>query len=1247
MRIALLNFVLFTSLLSTQAQSLVTAEIFHGNDAQGTQSVTSDANNNIICATGFWDDLDGDPGPGTANLNAFGSQDVAITKLDPAGNLIWTKQIGGTGFETPQVIEADASGNIYVFGYFNGTIDMNPGPGTTNLVSAGSDDLYCGKYDVNGSLLWAVRTGGTGTEQNYGFDLDASGDPVIYGYFQNTVDFDPGPATANLTAGFAGSDFILKLNADGTYNNALLMASAYGNKMTIDASDNIYLTGLFWETVDFDPGPAVHNLVASGFSADAFVLKLNSANVYQWAIKISGASSEQGVGIAYDENSDAVYVSGFFEGTIDINPGPAVQNLVSLGYVDAFIGKFNGSDGALIWGKLVGGVDYQNLTSIAVSSTGSIWATGSFANTVDFDPGPAVHNLTSNGFQDIIKLNWDADGNYIDAQKIGGTNSDYGAWIDIDDEGAILISGIFEGLVDFDPGDVTFNLNSAFTGWDGYIAKYCTVYTINNYVSICEGDSYFAGGANQTEPGDYYDYYTPVEGCDSIIITHLSINNPVVNLGANYAICSGTTTTLNAGNPGATYLWSTGATTQTITVGTAGTYSVTITDPAGCVASDAITISVNPSPTVNLGADISACADETVVLNAGNPGANYLWNTGATTQTINANTTGTYSVTVTNGFGCFASDVINVNIHALPTVELGTPIDFCTGENVTLDAGNPGATYLWSTGATTQTITTSTAGTYFVTVTNAFGCDKTDNITLTEHAAPVVDLGADIIACADELIILDAENVGANYAWNTGAATQTLTVTESGNYGVVVTNAFGCSDNDLVNIIIHDLPVLDLGTTLQFCENTDITLDAENIGSTYLWNTGATTQTITTAIPGTFSVTVTNANGCIAFDEVDVSVLTAPVIDLGIDTGFCDGSTFTINATTPDVSYLWNTGATTSTIDVNTPGLFSVIITNGFGCSDTDAINLIEYAGPVVDLGDDDSYCSGEAILLDATNPDCTYLWNTGATTPTLYITESGTFSVTVTNAQGCSAFDEINIIVNPLPVADLGPDITSCADVPVLLDATTPFCSYVWSTGETTATILVTEPGLYTVAITNSFGCFIIDSIHIFNYAPTAVELTLPFETICNNIAPFTLTGGTPDGGSYSGDGVTDNIFNANEAGAGTHVITYSYTDINGCTTTAEQTITVTICQEVETDTEGSITLYPNPAMNQFIIENTTHQQLENIAIYNANGDLVFSEINIAVGSPVTSVDIQDLPSGYYQVKLNRTIALPLIISK
>ncbi len=1247
MRSALLSFVLIISISTTQAQSLVTAEVFHGNDAQSTTCVTTDSDNNIICSSGFWDDLDADPGPATLNFNAVSSQDVALTKLDPSGNLIWSKQLGGTGFETPMVVRADASNNIYIFGYFNGTLDMNPGPGVTNLVSAGSDDIYCGKYDPNGNLLWAVRTGGTGTEQSYGFDLDASGNAVVHGYFQNTVDFDPGPGTANLTAAFAGSTFLLKLNSDGTYASVLLMASFYTNKIDIDASNNIYFTGLFWETVDFDPGPATHNLSAAGFSADAFVLKLNSSNIYQWADKISGNSSEQGTSIIYDPTSSSVIVGGFFEGTIDINPGPVVQNLVTAGYVDAFIAKFNGSDGTLIWGESIGGLDFESIYGIAVSATGSIWLTGTFVATTDFNPGIEVYNLTTAGTNDIFKLNLANDGTFIGVEKIGGTSTDSGSWIHIDNEGAILICGVFEGLVDFDPGAVTFNLNSLFTGYDGFIAKYCTVYTINNYVSICEGGSYFAAGANQTEPGDYFDYFTPVEGCDSIIITHLSINNPVVNLGPNTAICSGSVLTLNAGNPGATYIWSTGATTQTINVTAAGTYSVTIIDPAGCTATDAITITVNPSPNVNLGADINACADETIILNAGNPGATYLWSTGATTQTINANISGTYSVTVTNGFGCIDVDLINVVIHALPTVNIGNIINYCAGETITLDAGNIGSTYLWNTGATTQTISTSIAGTYSVVVTNAFGCDASDNATLIENAAPIVNLGTDIIACADEIITLNAANVGATYLWNTGATTQTITVTESGNYNVIVTNAFGCDDNDLITVTINPLPIVNLGTTIDFCENTSIILDAENTGSTYLWNNGATTQTITTVMPATYSVTVTNAFGCDAYDEVIVNALPAPEINLGIDTGFCTGSSFIIDATTPDVSYLWNTGATSSTLVVDEPGNYAVTLTNVFGCTAVDSIQIESYIAPIVALGDDNAFCTGEEVLLDATNVDCTYLWNTGATTPTLYVTESGSYNVTATNAFGCTAYDDINITINPLPVADLGPDTTICDGNTIVLDATTPFCSYLWNTGATTAAITVEETGLYSVAITNSFGCFIIDSIQVNTTPSPEVALVLPFTEICSDADPITLTGGSPASGFYSGSGIVDGIFDPAFVGVGSHSISYTFIDVNGCTGTAIQEITVTICQGITNNNITNIKIYPNPSIDNITIENNSNLVIQNIQIINLLGEVVITLHENILPKSSTNLYLKNLPSGTYFVKLASNNFLPFVISK
>lgn len=1247
MRATLLAIVLVITLSAIQAQSLVTAEIFHGNDSQITPTVTTDSEQNIICATGFWANLDADPGPGTLLFTAFGSQDVAITKLDPSGNLIWSRQLGGTGFETPQVIKTDAADNIFVFGYFNGTIDMNPGPGVYNLVSAGGDDVYCGKYDPNGNLLWAVRTGGTGTEQAYGFDLDNAGNAVVTGYFQSTVDFDPGLGTSNLTAGPSGSDFLLKLNSDGSFSSVLLMGSFYTNCITIDNDNNIYFTGLFWGTVDFNPGVGTYNISAEGFGADAFILKLNNANVFQWAGKISGNNSEQGTTIVYDEISSSVIVGGFFEGTIDIDPSATVQNIVSLGYIDAFIAKYNSIDGALIWGKSVGGIDYQAIGSLTVNSSGNIWATGTFNSTVDFDPGADTHSLTSAGGTDIFKLNWDTNGNFIEAGRIGNTFSDYGQCITIDNQGAVIISGIFEGIVDFDPGDITFNLNSEFTGWDGYIAKYCTVYTINNNVSICEGGSYFVGGANQTEPGDYYDYYTPIEGCDSIIITHLSINNPTVNLGADVAICNGTMLTLNAGNPGSTYLWNTGATTQTINVSTAGTYSVTITTPEGCTASDAITITVNPSPNVNLGADISACADEAVVLNAGNPGATYLWSTGANTQTINALTTGTYSVVVTNAFGCTDADIINVTIHALPIVNIGNTINYCTGENVTLDAGNVGSTYLWSTGATTQTITTATPGTYTVTVTNAFGCDAADNATLVEHALPIINLGEDITTCADDIITLNALNPGASYLWNTGATTPIINVTESGNYSVTVTNGFGCSNSDLINITINPLPEINLGTTINFCENTSVILDAENAGSTYLWNTGATTQIITTAIPATYSVTVTNVFGCLSYDEVVLNELPAPEINLGTDTGFCAGSSFTLDATSPDVTYLWNTGETTATLIVEEAGSYVVAVTNIFGCTNADSIIISTYATPVVNLGEDEAYCSGDEVYLDATNPDANYLWNTGDTTSTIYVTESGYYSVNVTNGFGCATFDDINITIHPLPIADLGPDTTICEYADLLLDATTPFCSYLWNTGATTPTIIVNEEGLYTVSITNSFGCYIIDSIIVNILSAPIVTLTLPFIEICSNIDPVTLTGGSPAGGAYSGDGVADNIFNPLTAGIGTHEIAYNYTDANGCSATAIETITVTVCQGVELNNYSSILIYPNPAIENLTIKNNSLQTLQNIIITNLLGEIVLRKDVVILSEQTINVNINVLPGGSYIIRIGDNFVTPLIISK
>jgi len=1244
----LFAFLLLNTLL-TNAQSLVLAKQFHGNDAQTVGSLAVDTDDNIFSNVNFWDDVDVNPGLGTLNFNSFGSLDVAIVKLNSAGDFVWGIQIGGLGFQTSSVIKTDETGNVFIFGYFNGTMDMDPGVGVSNLISAGGDDIFCGKYNASGDLVWAVKIGGTGTEQNYGFDLDSNGDPFLFGYFQNTVDFNPGAGTFNLTAGVSGSDFLLKLNNNGTFNYALLMSSFYGNNMTIDPDNNLYFTGLFWGTVDFNPGVGVNNLIAAGFDADCFVLKLNNSGIYQWAGTISGNNSEQGTTIAYDETTSSVIVGGFFEGTIDTDPGGGVNNIVSAGYIDAFVVKLNASTGAFVWGNGFGGLGYQQVSSLKINASGKIHMTGVFEQTADFDPSVATYNLTSNGYTDIFKTEWNNDGSFSSAEMIGGTLSDWGNGLIIDNTGADIICGFFDAIVDFDPGAEVFNMSSAFTGWDGFLAKYCTTYTINNDVAICEGDSYFAEGAFQTEPGDYYDYYTPVEGCDSIVTTHLSINTPVVNLGPNTTICSGEILTLDAENIGATYLWSTGATTQTINITATGTYSVTITDASGCSATDVINVTVNPAPNVNLGADIIACSGETVTLNAGNPGSSYLWNTGAVTQTINVTVTGNYSVVVTNGFICTDSDVINVTINATPIVNIGNTIQICTNEGIILDAENAGSEYLWSTGATTQTIFVNSTAIYSVDVTNIFGCSASDNVNIIANPAPIVDLGDDVNFCDGGSVVFDVTSPLSTYLWSTGATTASITVTEEGTYTVAVTNNFGCAETDEVEVTIDASPVVDLGEDIGLCDGDSLILNATNPASNYLWNTGATSATIIVTDAGTYSVLVTNIGGCTDTDIVTVELNPSPIVDLGADVSVCEGETVLLNATTADCTYLWSTGENTATISIIEDAIYWVEVTNIFGCSYTDFINVDIVPIPVVALGSDISFCDGGAVVLDATNADCSYLWSTGETTSTITVTDAGIYSVTVYNILGCYQTDEVEVEIYVSPVVNLGPDIISCDNVEVILDATTALCTYNWSTGENTATIIAEESGTYSVIVTNSFSCSDTDEIIIELLEAPVIEFILP-ETICSDIEAFELNA-TPVGGTYSGTGVSDNIFDPAIAGLGIHLITYTVTDVNGCTSISTKEIEVTICQAIEGLEENiRITLYPNPAMYYLTITISNTEDMEWIEIFDMLGNKIISDKMNGNSQTELFFDISEIPSGSYLIQIigNKSVySEPFIISR
>jgi len=307
------------------------------------------------------------------------------------------------------------------------------------------------------------------------------------------------------------------------------------------------------------------------------------------------------------------------------------------------------------------------------------------------------------------------------------------------------------------------------------------------------------------------------------------------------------------------------------------TYFIRCAKTVGCTfigtttESNIVTITVLPKVSVNLGNDTVICSGGSVVLDAENPGSSYYWNTGDTTRRIRVVSSGTFYVTVTNSDGCRGWDSIHIVIMPGFSVNLGndTALVFCHHDTLILDAGIKGAHYRWCNGATTESIRVTSSGIYFVMVTDSFGCSASDTIKITITDLTIeVNLGKDTIACG--CIVLNAGNPGDEFHWCDGEDYPAIRACSTGMYCVQVRNGY-CIASDTVNIVIDSPPVVKLGkdTTL----SGGITLNAGNAGCSYKWNTGATSDTITVVLSGTYYVTVTNKAGCIAIDSIRVYIL--------------------------------------------------------------------------------------------------------------------------------------------------------------------------------------------------------------------------------------------------------------------------------------------------------------------------------------------------------------------------------------
>ncbi|MCI5059273.1 MAG: T9SS type A sorting domain-containing protein [Flavobacteriales bacterium] len=455
----------------------------HGGSGSGTSGadITNDAFGNIYTIGGFDGTVDFDPGPGVFNLGPTASSSY-IQKLDQNGNFIWAQEYDAY---LKSIYVDDNSGDLYITGFFQGTTDFDPGPGVFNLTAPANGlihqlDVFILKLDSLGDFKWAKSFGSaTGDDNGAIVKMDNFSNVYVCGAFSNTIDFDLGPGVYNMSSNGWKDVFIMKLDTSGNF----IWAKSFGGSihsdaisgMDFNANGDLFCTGKYRGTVDFDPGSGIYNLSSVGNSYhDIFLLNLDSTGSFGWAKAIGGPWQDGGLDAKVDPSGN-LYFTGYFSDTCDFDPGSGVSKLVTNGGKDIFFLKLD-PNGDFLWAKHIGGSFHDIGSSIDIDNSNNLFMLGRFSRTIDLDPGPGSNVVTPvGGYGDdicIVKLN--SNGDYLWAGAIGSGEGDYGTAINIDNSGNIYSTGLYSDVADFDPGPAVHNLgahSASSADWAVFILK--------------------------------------------------------------------------------------------------------------------------------------------------------------------------------------------------------------------------------------------------------------------------------------------------------------------------------------------------------------------------------------------------------------------------------------------------------------------------------------------------------------------------------------------------------------------------------------------------------------------------------------------------------------------------------------------------------------------------------------------------------------------------------------------------------
>ena len=677
----------------------------------------------------------------------------------------------------------------------------------------------------------------------------------------------------------------------------------------------------------------------------------------------------------------------------------------------------------------------------------------------------------------------------------------------------------------------------------------------------------WAGGATTQDrsnlgAGTYTVTVTDVNACTKTLsVTLTNTGGPSLTETNVDVLCKGGSTgsidlTVSGGTAPFTYSWNGGQTTQDRSGLAAGTYTVTVTDANSCTATKSVAIT-EPAAALSLTETHvdATCGNSNGSIDlsvTGGTGAyTYSWTGGATTQDRSGLGAGTYTVTVTDANACTKTLSVSITNIGGPTLSETHKDVLCNGAStgsidLTVTGGTAPYTYSWTGGATTQDRSNLAAGTYTVTVTDANVCTKTISAAITQPSTlTLTETHVDVLCNGNSTGSIDLTVTGGTgaytYSWTGGATTQDRSNLAAGTYTVTVTDANACTKT--ISAAITQPSALTLTET-----NVDVLCNGNSTGSidltvtggtgayTYSWTGGATTQDRSNLAAGTYTVTVTDANACtktISAAITQPSALTLTETHVNATCGIANGSIdLTVTGGTGTYTYSWTGGATTQDISGRAAGTYTVTVTDANACTKTLSVVLSNTNGPTLSTTQVNVLCFGastgsiDLTVSGGTSP-FTYAWTGGATTQDRSGLAAGTYTVTVTDANGCTATKATTITQLSQLVVDLGPNVSVCASENYTITSSvtggTPAYTYSWSNGSTTANITVatgSSSATYTVTVTDVNNCTATDAVTLTpdkNY--TNGGTIAASQSNCGAFDPAAFTSvSDPSGGSGSG---------------------------------------------------------------------------------------------------------------------------------